>query len=106
MFVEKLSCDLNVELCISRRDGMKYMSSFAHEARDQVTVQIPNEIAEHEDVKPVVEFKCAIVLKAARKILKFWYIDREVLLIRPKAIFHGHCTVYYPESDEWQEAGR
>ncbi len=100
---------MNVQLCVSRVGGIKYLFKYICKGSERVTMQIVeetgryNEIAQFQDARYVSASEAA---EAACSILAFDVVDNHPTVYRLEVHTEGNHTVYFRESEKQPAALR
>lgn len=96
----KFDCHLNVELCISRVGGIKYLFKYITKGRDRVTLEIVNEKVVYDEIKKYQDARYVIASEAFWRLMGYEYVQREPPVIRLDLHLDGQHTVYFQEGNE------
>ena len=102
-------CHINVELCISRIGGIKYLFKYITKGRDRVTIEFRNESGTrivYDEIKNFQEARYVSASEAAWRLLGYTYVEREPLVVRLEVHLEGQHTVFYHEGNEVAAANR
>ena len=98
----KFNCHLNVELCVSRVGGIKYLFKYVCKGRDRVTVEFVNETARYDEISSYQDARYINASEAVWRLMGFTYILREPPVVRLDCHLEGHHTVYFKKGGEDQ----
>ena len=96
---------MNVELCVSRVGGIKYLFKYICKGSDRISIQIAesgriNEIELFQDARYVS------ASEAAWRILGFDIVKNYPPVVRPEVHTENHHTIYFREGQEAAAAAR
>ena len=106
LLLRSFACHLNVELCVSRVGGIKYLFKYVCKGQDRVTMEI---IAENECYDEVSNFQDARYVstsEAAWRLFSFDIVGRNPPVVILAVHLPNHHTVYFEEGREQEAALR
>ncbi len=91
---------MNVELCVSRVGGIKYLFKYICKGSDRVTMEIVEENGRYSDIEQFQDARYVSASEAAWRILAFDIVDNHPPVYRLKVHTEGHHTAYFREREE------
>ncbi len=72
-------CHMNVELCVSRVGGIKYLFKYIYKGSDRVTMEIVEETGRYNEIEQFQDARYVSASEAAWRILAFDIVDNDNL---------------------------
>lgn len=76
------SCHINVELCVSRVDGIKYLFKYVCKGHDRVTMEIIGENQRYDEITHFQDARYISACEGAWRILGFDLVDTKPVVVR------------------------
>ncbi|CDF33636.1 partial DNA helicase [Chondrus crispus] len=106
VLLRSFACHLNVELCVSRVGGIKYLFKYVCKGQDRVTMEITAENERYDDISNFQDARYVSALKATWKLFSFEIVDSNPPVVRLAVHLPNHHTVYFEEGREQEAALR
>ncbi len=87
-------CHMNVELCVSRVGGIKYLLKYISKGSDRVTMERFQETGGYNEIEQFQGAPYVSASEAAWRILACDIIDNDPPVYRLEVHTEGHHTVY------------
>ncbi|CDF38585.1 ATP dependant DNA helicase [Chondrus crispus] len=106
LLLRSFACHLNVELCVSRVGGIKYLFKYVCKGQDRVTMEITAENECHDEISNFQDARYVSASEAAWRLFSFDIVDRNPPAVRLTVHLPNHHTVYFEEGREQEAALR
>ncbi|CDF37017.1 ATP dependant DNA helicase [Chondrus crispus] len=106
LLLRSFACHLNVELCVSRVGGIKYLFKYVCKGQDRVTMEITAENECHDEISNFQDARYVSASEAARRLFSFDIVDRNPPVVRLAVHLPNHHTVYFEEGRDQEAALR
>jgi len=100
------ACHINVELCVSRVGGIKYLFKYVCKGSDRVTVEVIGDNQRYDEISHFQDARYVSASEASWRILGFDIVDRSPPVFRLDVHLEGHHTVYFSEENADVAAAR
>ncbi|CDF40177.1 putative DNA helicase [Chondrus crispus] len=102
--LRSFACHLNVELCVSRVGGIKYLLKCVCKGQDRVTMEITAENECYDEISNFQDVRYVSASEAAWGLFSFDIVDRNPPVVRLAVHLPNHHTVYFEEGREQEAA--
>lgn len=92
-----IQCHINVELCVSRLNGIKFLFKYACKGVDRVTIKMVRGEQHYDEIGHLQNPKFVSALEALLRLLLFEIIDKQPTVKRLYVHLENHHTVYFRE---------
>ncbi len=99
-FMRMFQCHMNVELCVSRVGGIKYLFMYICKGSDRVNMEIVEETGRYNEIEQFQDARYVSASEAAWRILAFEIVDNNPPVYRLEVHREGHHTVRFREGGE------
>ncbi|CDF32173.1 unnamed protein product [Chondrus crispus] len=106
VLLRSFACHLNVELCVSRVGGIKYLFKYVCKGQDRVTMEITAENERYDEISNFQDARYVSASEAAWRLFSFDIVDRNPPVVRLAVHLPNHHTVYFEEGREQEAALR
>ncbi|CDF77379.1 unnamed protein product [Chondrus crispus] len=106
VLLRSFACHLNVELCVSRVGGVKYLFKYLCKGQDRVTMEITAENERYDEISNFQDARYVSASEAAWRLFSFDIVDRNPPVVRLAVHLPNHHTVYFEEGREQEAALR
>ncbi|CDF40383.1 ATP dependant DNA helcase [Chondrus crispus] len=106
VLLRSFACHLNVELCVSRIGGIKYLFKYVCKGPDRVTMEITAENERYDEISNFQDARYVLASEAAWRLFSFDIVDRNPPVVRLAVHLPNHYTVYFEEGREQEAALR
>ncbi|CDF40386.1 ATP dependant DNA helicase [Chondrus crispus] len=106
LLLRSFACHLNLELCVSRVGGIKYLFKYVCKGQDRVTMEITAENECHDEISNFQDARYVSASEAAWRLFSFDIVDRNPPVVRLTVHLPNHHTVYFEEGREQEAALR
>ncbi|CDF33193.1 ATP dependant DNA helicase [Chondrus crispus] len=106
LLLRSFACHLNVELCVSRVGGIKYLFKYVCKGQDRVTMEITAGNECHDEISNFQDARYVSASEAAWRLFSFDIVDRNPPVVRLTVHLPNHHTVYLEEGREQEAALR
>ncbi|CDF39624.1 Helicase-like protein [Chondrus crispus] len=106
LLLRSFACHLNVELCVSRVGGIKYLFKYVCKGQDRVTMEITAENECHDEISNFQDARYVSASEAAWRLFSFDIVDRNPPVVILTVHLPNHHTVYFEEGREQEAALR
>jgi len=96
------ACHLNVELCISRVGGIKYLFKYICKGHDRVTAELMSANGRYDEISNFQDMRYVSTTEGLWRLLQFDIVVRHPTVVRLDVHLPGRHTVYYQEQDAAQ----
>ena len=93
-------CHMNVELCVSRAGGIKYLFKYICKGSDRLTISIEQSGTERNEVKMYQDARYVSASEAAWRILGFDIVNNQPPVVRLEVHLESHYTVFFRQGEE------
>ncbi len=97
---------MNVELCVSRVGGIKYLFKYICKGSTRVTIEIVEETGLYNEIEQFQDARYVSASEAVWRILAFDIVDNDPPGYRLEVHTEGHHTVFFREGEELPAALR
>lgn len=98
--LRSFACHINVELCVSRIGGIKYLFKYVCKGQDRVTMEIMAENDRYDEISNFQDARYVSASEAAWRLLSFDIVDRLPPVLRLEVHLENHHTVCFEEGKE------
>ncbi|CDF77533.1 unnamed protein product [Chondrus crispus] len=106
LLLRSFACHLNVELCVSRVGGIKYLFKYVCKGQDRVTMEITAENERYDEISNFQDARYVSASEAAWGLFSFDIVDRNHPVVRLAVHLPNYHTVYFKEGREEEAALR
>ncbi|CDF33944.1 ATP dependant DNA helicase PIF1 [Chondrus crispus] len=106
LLLRSFACHLNVELCVSRVGGIKYLFKYVCKGRDPVTMEITAKKECYDEISNFQDARYVSASEAAWRLFSFDIVDRNPPVVRLSVHLPNHHTFYFEEGREQEAALR
>ncbi|CDF36122.1 unnamed protein product [Chondrus crispus] len=106
VLLRSFACHLNVELCVSRVGGIKYLFKYVFKGQDRVTMEITAENERYDEISNFQDARYVSASESAWRLFSFDIVDRNPPVVRLAVHLPNHHTVYFEEGREQEAALR
>ncbi|CDF41121.1 unnamed protein product [Chondrus crispus] len=97
VLLQSFACHLNVELCVSRVGGIKYLFKYVCKGQDRVTMEITAENERYDEISNFQDPRYVSASEAAWRLFSFDIVGRNPQVVRLALHLPNHHTVYFEE---------
>ncbi|CDF33021.1 unnamed protein product [Chondrus crispus] len=106
VLLRSFACHLNVELCVSRVGGIKYLFKYVCKGQDRVTMEITAKNERYDEISNFQDARYVSASEAAWRLFSFDIVDRNPPVVRLAVHLPNHHTVYFEKEREQKAALR
>lgn len=99
-------CHLNVELCVSRIGGIKYLFKYVCKGSDRVTIEMVRGEQRYDEIGHFQDARYVSASEALWRLFQFEIIDKQPTVVRLDVHLENYHTVYFREERQQQAANR
>lgn len=99
-------CHLNVELCVSRVGGIKYLFKYVCKDSDRVTIEMVRGEQCYVEIGHFQDARYVSASEALWRLFQFEIIDKQPTVVGLDVHLENHHTVYFREEQQQQAANR
>ncbi len=97
-------CHMNVEVCVSRVSGIKYLFKYICKGSDRVTMQIIEDTGKCDEIAHFQDARYVSASEAAWRLLGFDLVDNDPAVYRLEVHTPDNYAVYFREGEQVEAA--